>query len=108
MTPDPLAPAPSLDRGPAVGFFGGLGAFLAGVGFVVATPGVWLLALVPVATALTLALVTLVAGIALGLDAARALAPDHAWLLQVVFVVAAGLAALLVAVTLAQPLSGWA
>jgi CysZ protein len=102
------APAPAVDRAPRVGFFGGVGAFFAGVGFVVGTPGVWLLALVPVATAIALALVTLAVGTVLGLDAARALAPEHAWLLRVVFVVAAGLAALLVAVTLAQPLSGWA
>jgi len=104
-----MAPAPARpDRAPAVGFLGGLGAFLAGVGFIVSTPGVWLLALVPVTTAVTLAAVTLFAGIRLGLDAAPVLAPAHAWLLRVVFVVAAGLAALLVAVTLAQPLSGWA
>lgn len=102
MAAPPPSPAVS------VGFFGGFGAFVAGVGFVVTTPGVWLLALVPVATAMTLALVTLVGGTVLGLDAARALAPEHAWLLRVLFIVAAVLAALLVAVTFAQPLSGWA
>src|SRR5271165_6992296 len=110
MTPAPPATARGrgLGRAPAVRVFGGLSAFFAGVGFVVGTPGVWLLALVPVATAVTLAAITLIAGIRLGLDAAPVLAPAHAWLLRLVFVVAAGVAALLVAVTLAQPLSGWA
>ena len=47
-----------------MGFFQGIGAFFAGVGFVFRTPRLWMLALVPAITALVLA-------VALGITASH-------------------------------------
>src|SRR5580704_5079063 len=70
-----------------VGFFGGLGAFYAGFGFVVATPGVWPLAIVPVATAALLGFGALALCLWGGVHLADAIGSASAarWALRVVF-----------------------
>lgn len=93
-----------------MGFFAGAGAFFEGLGFVVGTPRAWPRAIVPMATAMLL-----VGGLgAGGVWAAMAYAHHAlgegvgATLLGTVLAVAGLLLALLVGVSLAQPLSGWA
>jgi CysZ protein len=111
VTPAPLVRQDALlARRPA--WFGtGFGAFWGGVGFVIATPAVWLPAMVPIGMA-----VLLLSGVgALGVWGADAAAAALAgassfglWTLRIVFGVVAVLVAFLVAISLAQPLSGWA
>lgn len=81
--------------------FAGAGAFFLGMAFVVSTPRVWLRALVPVVLAFILF------G---GLAAAGILAAAHAThgVLVVLLALPAVLLALVLALSLAQPLSGWA
>jgi CysZ protein len=93
-----------------MGLLRGIGAFFGGVAFVVGTPRLWSRALAPVLTALVL---TTALG-AIGVWQALALA-HRAWgggfgaaLLALALCVAAVLLALVVGVSLAQPLSGWA
>jgi CysZ protein len=99
-----------------LGLFGGMGALFEAVGFVVTTPAVWPLAILPVVVALVLA----VGCAALGLWGATALA-DHlaaaasgrlavaiAWVLRVLLGGVALLLSVVVAMSLAQPLSGFA
>jgi CysZ protein len=93
-----------------MGLFRGFAAFFFGVGFIVGTPRVWPRAAVPVVTA-----VALWAGLgALGVWGALRLAHRMvessigAGALSVLFAVPAALVALLLALALAQPLSGWA
>jgi len=99
-----------------IGFWGGVRVFFEGIGYVVGTPAVWLPALVPVAM-----LIVLFGGAgALGLwgavSAAAAIADGDAgawhaiglWLLRILFGGVALLVAALLALALAQPLSGWA
>ncbi|HEY8038921.1 MAG TPA: EI24 domain-containing protein [Polyangiaceae bacterium] len=84
-----------------MGFFGGAGAFFEGMAFVVATPRVWARALVPMLAALVL-----FAGLgALGVWAAMRLADG---VLGVLLALPAILLALVLALALAQPVSGWA
>jgi CysZ protein len=79
----------------------GAAAFFQGMAFIVSTPRVWLRALVPIVT-----LLVLFAGFtALGILAATVL--THG-VLVVLLAVPAVVLALLLAVSLAQPLSGWA
>jgi CysZ protein len=93
-----------------MGFLRGIAAFFAGVGWVASTPRLWARALVPVATALVL----VVALSALGIYGALALAHRElgggigAGLASAVLAVGAVIVAVLVGVSLAQPLSGWA
>lgn len=88
----------------------GLRAFIGGVGFVVGTPRLWPLALVPVLTCLVL----FVAFGALGLWAASQIPVTEgwsavgAWLLRLLASIVALLVAGVLGVSLAQPLSGWA
>jgi CysZ protein len=93
-----------------VGFFTGAGAFFEGVGFVVGTPRTWPRAMVPMATALVL-----VGGLgAAGVLGATAYAHHAlgdgfgAGLLGVLLAAAAIVLAVVIGVSLAQPLSGWA
>jgi CysZ protein len=93
-----------------VGLFAGAGAFFEGMAFVVATPRVWPRAMVP----MLVALVLFVGAGWLGFLGALALAHRlvqaglGATLLTVIFAVPALLLALVLALSLAQPLSGWA
>lgn len=101
----------------SLGFFDGVRAFFGGIGFIVTRPPVWGWALVPVvvATALFVALVAVAlwGGAALG----EALLPAAGgsgwavaghWLIRVVAWAAGIVAAFLIALSLAQPLSGFA
>lgn len=105
--------APALPK-VTLGVFGGMGALLSAVAFVVTTPAVWALAIVPALVALVL----MAGSGALGLWGAMALA-DHvaaaasgglalaiAWTLRVLLGAVALLVAVIVAFSLAQPLSG--
>jgi CysZ protein len=92
------------------GFFGGIAAFFGATGWIASSPRLWPRALVPVITALVLV-------VTLGWFGAReALALAHrafgegvaAGFAGVLGVIAAVLLALVIAVSLAQPLSGWA
>ncbi len=84
-----------------MGFFSGAGAFYQGIGFVVSTPRLWPRAAVPMLVALLL-----FAGlVAAGLFGATLLTHGVFVVLLAVPVV---LVALLLALSLAQPLSGWA
>jgi CysZ protein len=84
-----------------MGLLTGAGAFFQGMAFVVSTPRVWLRALVPMATSLVL-----FAGlVALGLLGATAL--THG-VLVVLLAIPVVILSLLLALALAQPLSGWA
>ena len=99
-----------------LGLFGGMGALFEAVGFVVTTPAVWTLAMIPVAVALVLA-----GGCgALGLWGAAALtthlvgtpegglAIAGAWALRILLGLLALFVSIVVAMSLAQPLSGFA
>ncbi len=111
----PTVPALALKK-TTLGLVGGMGALFEAVGFVVTTPAVWPLAILPVIVALVL---TVGCG-ALGLWGATALA-DHlaaaasgglavaiAWVLRVLLGGVALLLSVVVAMSLAQPLSGFA
>jgi CysZ protein len=93
-----------------MGFLRGIAAFFAGAGWLLSTPRLWARALVPVATALVL----IVALGAPGIAGARAFAHGAlgggigAGLLGVLLAITALLLAIVVGVSLAQPLSGWA
>lgn len=117
MTNAPLARvegaplAPGARSGEKLGFGGGIRVFWSGVGFVMSTPAVWIPATVPMVTAVAL----LGGSGALGVWAAEAAATSIAgssdfglWALRVVFGVVAIIVALLVSLSLSQPLSGWA
>ena len=99
-----------------LGMFAGMGALFEGVGFVLTTPRVWPFAILPVLVAVVLT----GACAALGLWGAMALA-DHlalaatgtlaiaiAWVLRVLLGAVALLLSVVVAMSLAQPLSGFA
>jgi CysZ protein len=103
-------------RRTTLGLFGGMGALFEALGFVVTTPAVWLLAVVPVAVA-----VVLTTGLAaLGLWGASALAHHVAgqaesalatagfWALRILLGAVALLVSFVAALALAQPLSGFA
>lgn len=84
-----------------MGFFGGAGAFFQGMGFVVSTPRIWPRALVPMVVALVL-----FAGlVALGIVGAEAV--THG-VYVVLLAIPAVILSLVLALSLAQPLSGWA
>jgi CysZ protein len=91
-------------------FFLGIAAFFAGAGWLLSTPRLWARALVPVGTALVLVVALGTAGIA----GTRALAHSTlgdgigAGLLSVLLATTAVLLSIVVGVSLAQPLSGWA
>jgi CysZ protein len=93
-----------------MGFFRGIAAFIAGAGWLLGMPRLWARALVPVVTALVLVAALAAAGIA----GARALVYGTlgggigAGFLTVLLSVTAVLLAIVVGVSLAQPLSGWA
>jgi CysZ protein len=86
------------------GFFAGVGAFFRGMAFVVSTPRIWPRALVPVFVALVL-----FAGlVALGLYGASVVIHGASQLWLVLLAIPVILLALVLALALAQPLSGWA
>ncbi len=99
-----------------LGLFGGMGALFEGVGFLVTTPAVWGYALIPMVVALILvggcaglgiwgatALTNHVVGVPSG-----TLAMIGAWTLRVLLGAVAFLVSVVVAMSLAQPLSGFA
>lgn len=96
-------------------FWDGLRAFFGGIGFIVSRPGVWGWALIPVLVAGILFGGSAALGIWGGSEAAEHLLHDHGgwstaghWTLRIVFWIVGVLLALLVAISLAQPLSGFA
>jgi CysZ protein len=93
-----------------MGLFRGIGAFFGGVAFVVGTPRLWSRALAPVLTALVLTTGLGAVGVwqALALTHRALGAGFGAALLGLALCVAAVVLALVVGVSLAQPLSGWA
>jgi CysZ protein len=112
-------PSPAAAHGPrrlALGFFAGIRAFFGGVGFVFGTPGVWGWAAVPV---LTFALLLGTTG-GVALWGAGALTdrivsdPSGPWhaagavLVQIMLSIVGLVVAFVVAMSLAQPLSGFA
>jgi CysZ protein len=109
----PLAKPPP-DR--ALGVSGGLRAFVQGAGFIVGTPAVWLVASVPVVTAFVLTGVFGALGVwgavhvadALVLPIGSPLEVAGGWVLRIVLGAIAILFGVLLAMTFAQPLSGWA
>jgi CysZ protein len=104
----------SLAKIPPVGLVGGAGALLRGLGFVVGTPRVWPLAMVPVTVAFVLFGGLATAGIWGALRLAHGLLPDPsttlatvgAWTVSALLSAVALTVALLVSLALAQPLSG--
>jgi CysZ protein len=94
----------------AMGFFRGASAFFGGVRWVVTTPRVWLRATIPITTAVVLITLCAVFGIRGALALAhRALGQGMgADFLAVLFSLAALVLAIVIGVSLAQPLSGWA
>jgi CysZ protein len=104
------------ERQPALGIGDGFGAFFSGVGFVIATPGVWLYALVPVSVLLFLACGGCVGGAfgawetafhVVGREAG-AWGQIEGWMLTVLLALLFITLGLLAALALAQPLSGFA
>ena len=106
---------PALQR-PRIGIGGGLRAFAGGIGFIISSPAVWGYALVPVAMVLVLMCGLSWLGVKGAYELANYLAPESdnigsgigLFLLQIAFVVAALLLALLFSLGLAQPLSAFA
>jgi CysZ protein len=107
---------PSAHRGPPVTIFSGLEAFAGGIGFVIGTPRVWGYALVPMG--MLLFLFCGLGGLALWAShhfGYHVLAADGGfwsevgrWSLMLALDVIGVIAALVLALTLAQPLSGFA
>jgi CysZ protein len=93
-----------------MGLFRGAAAFFGGMGFVVGAPRLWWRAIVPAVTALVLAVGLAILGIRFVLGwSHRALGSGIGeTLLEVVAVVGVALLAIVLAVSAAQPLSGWA
>jgi CysZ protein len=110
MSQYPLAPRPSARPTSRPGFLDGLSAFFSGCGFVLTTPAVWPLALVPVVVAL--GLTGLLGGLAVHFISPwiRDLAGAQSVLLTQAAEVVAGViavaAAAAIGFSLAQPLSG--
>ena len=104
-------------KGAALGFFAGVRGLFGGIGFVVSTPAVWGWAMIPfvVATAIFGGLGALaiwgggaVSDHLLGGDGAGTWATVGAWALRVVFWLVGLVVAFVLALSLAQPLSGFA
>jgi CysZ protein len=93
-----------------MGFFRGVKAFFEGLSFVASTPRVWALAIVPALTALILVVTVGVTGWHFALEwAHRAFGDGLLEKLLVVFLVSViALVSIIVGVSVAQPLSGWA
>lgn len=99
----------------ALGFFTGVRAALGGVGFVVSRPAVWPLAMVPVVVAFVLFGGLGALGVAAGTDLARHVVGDPRasvssaagyWVIRLLAWVVGLVLAFVVAISLAQPLSG--
>ena len=93
-----------------LGFFTGVGAFFQGVRFIARSPRLWALSLVPAVTAVVLAVVLALTGSHFALAGARRAFGDgfREKLLAAGIVTVVVLLAIVLAVSLAQPLSGWA
>jgi CysZ protein len=112
-----MSKTPTTPRKARLGFFDGVSSFASGIGFIVGRPAMWGWALIPAVVATTLfvglAALAIWGGTSL---AERALwdPGDGAWttagiwLLRVLFYVVGIVVAFLVAISLAQPLSGFA
>lgn len=96
----------------ALGFFAGVRALFGGLGFVVTTPGIWPWAMVPVVVAtLLFAGATALAIWGGGALAAHLVDPAHvvwSWALKIVLWLVGVVVGFFVALTLAQPISGFA
>ena len=101
----------------ALGFFAGVRAFFGGLGFVVTTPSAWGWAMIPVTVAAVLFGGTGALAIWGGSELAQRLIGDGAggtwssigmWALRILFWAIGLIVALVVAMSLAQPLSGFA
>jgi CysZ protein len=96
----------------ALGFFAGVRALFGGLGFVMTTPGVWPWAMVPVVVAtLLLGGTTALAIWGGGELATRIVDPAHvvwSWAIKIVLWVVGIIIGFFVALTLAQPISGFA
>jgi CysZ protein len=103
-------------RGVGLGFFSGVRALFGGLGFVVTTPSVWGWALIPVVVAATLfggaGALAIWGGSELALhivgDPASGWGTFGVWMLRVLFWAIGLVIAFFVAMSLAQPLSGFA
>lgn len=93
-----------------LGFFTGVGAFFQGVRFIVRTPRLWGLALVPAVTAMSIAVALVLTGGHFALAWAHsALGEGFAEkLVAAGMILVVVLLAVVLAISLAQPLSGWA
>jgi CysZ protein len=98
-----------------LGLFDGFGAFFGGIGFVLATPSVWPFAAVPAGMAVLLGCGLTGLGFWGASRFSDALIADSGtfstlgqWLLTIVLGVALMVVSVLLALALAQPLSGWA
>jgi CysZ protein len=93
-----------------MGLFAGVGAFIAGVSFIARTPRLWWRAMVPAVTALVLAVGFGFGGIHFALAWAHRVLGEGVGekLLAVAVVSVVVLLAMVLAISLAQPLSGWA
>lgn len=96
----------------ALGFFAGVRALFGGVGFVITTPATWPWATVPVVAAALLFAGSTALAIWGGAEvAARLVDPSHAvfgWALRIVLWIVGVVVGFLVALSLAQPISGFA
>jgi CysZ protein len=101
----------------ALGFFAGIKAFFGGIGFVVSRPSVWGWALIPVAVATLLFGGFLALAIWGGSELAQrivdptsssALATAGSWAIKILLWLVGAIVAFVVAISLAQPLSGFA
>ncbi len=97
------------------GFFSGLVAFVRGAGWVISTPSAWPLAAVPVLVALALAAIFVGGGVWGAFAASEslrhggsALGAAGGWALTVVLTLTGVVVGWLLAITLAQPVSGFA
>jgi CysZ protein len=114
MTASPVAAAP---KRLALGFFSGVRALFGGVGFVVSTPSAWGWAMIPVAVATVLFGATGALAIWGGSELSHRLLWDPGdgtwtlvgiWALRVLFWALGLIVAFVIAMSLAQPLSGFA
>ncbi|MGO9833442.1 MAG: EI24 domain-containing protein [Polyangiaceae bacterium] len=97
-------------RGRDVGFFRGMAAFVGGVGWIASTPRLWLRAAAPMATALVLVGAFGVLGVRGAMSIAHRALGDGlgAGFVGMLLAFAAVVLAIVMGVSLAQPLSGWA
>src|SRR5262245_14449925 len=106
-----MADLPQYGQRKSIGFMGGLRAFYGGIGFVVTTPAVWGWSLVPIG------FMALLSSVLCGLlwwgawEASKAMVGESTWgtwALTILFALLGAMLTVLIALTLAQPCSGFA